>query len=86
WRTRVTGYHWRLPTDLEWAVAAGSRYRDDAVSETAAGDTADPAERWLADYNNAGRDGRARDAKLRPSGGFGVNERGLSDMAGNVWE
>lgn len=85
WRTRATGRYWRLPTDIEWALAAGSRYRDDAVALDAAADTNDPAQRWLADYAGSG-DRPKRDAAVRPIGGFGRNEYGLDDLAGNVWE
>lgn len=86
WRTTVTGQYWRLPDDIEWAVAAGSRYRDDALNVAPAADGGgDPAQRWLADYDQA-RDRPALDATLRPGGGFGRNENGLDDLAGNVWE
>lgn len=86
WRTTVTGQYWRLPDDIEWAVAAGSRYRDDALNVAPATDGGgDPAQRWLADYDQA-RDRPALDTTLRPGGGFGRNENGLDDLAGNVWE
>jgi hypothetical protein len=46
WLSRGTGQHYRLPTDEEWAFAAGSRYRDDGVAV----DANNPAKRWLARF------------------------------------
>ena len=85
WLSRETGMRWRLPTDQEWARAAGSRFVDDArgLDET----TDDPARRWLADYEReAARKAAGRDPAPRPVGSFGANEYGLRDAAGNVWE
>jgi len=79
WLSRETGAHFRLPTDEEWAYAAGSRFKDDAIPETI-----DPGQRVLAIY--------ARDydgdinREPQPIGTFGANENGLVDLAGNVWE
>jgi formylglycine-generating enzyme required for sulfatase activity len=79
WLSRETGAHFRLPTDEEWAYAAASRFKDDAILETD-----DPGQRVLAIY--------ARDRDLntewqpQPVGTFGANENGLVDIAGNVWE
>jgi formylglycine-generating enzyme required for sulfatase activity len=79
WLSRETGEHFRLPTDEEWAYAAGSRFKDDAIPETN-----DPGQRVLAIY--------ARDyegdinREPQPIGTFGANENGLVDLAGNVWE
>ena len=47
WLSRKTGEHYRLPTDEEWAYAAGSRYRDDSLPV----DDSDPSKRWLARYD-----------------------------------
>ncbi len=81
WLSRQTGYAWRLPTDAEWQRAAAERFRDRPEADTAA----DPSRRWLADYAaTAGAD--RPDATLRPRGSFGVNSRGIADIAGNVWE
>ena len=79
WIGAKTGETWRLPSDAEWRVAAGSRARDDALG------AGDPSDRWLARYD-AESAAAESDAKLRPRGGFGVNERGLYDLSGNVWE
>ena len=46
WLSRRTGYTYRLPTDEEWAYAAGSRYQDDGLPV----DDSDPSKRWLARY------------------------------------
>ena len=79
WISAKTGETWRLPSDAEWRVAAGSRARDDALG------AGDPSERWLARYDAESEAARG-DAKLRPRGGFGVNENGVDDLSGNVWE
>ncbi len=81
WLSRKTGEHYRLPTDAEWAYAAGSRYKDDGLPV----DDSDPSKRWLARYERESERGPA-DAETRAFGGFGVNENGLLDIGGNVWE
>jgi formylglycine-generating enzyme required for sulfatase activity len=81
WLSRRTGEHYRLPTDEEWAYAAGSRYQDDGLPV----DDSDPSKRWLARYERESERGPA-DAETRAFGGFGVNENGLLDIGGNVWE
>jgi formylglycine-generating enzyme required for sulfatase activity len=76
------GATYRLPTDEEWAFAAGSRFRDDGFADRAI----DPAQRWLQQYQlEADRDD-TRDATPQAIGSFGVNENGVFDFAGNVWE
>lgn len=82
WLSKKTGYLWRLPTDEEWAFAAGSRFHDDALSIAA---SSDPSIRWLARYDReAGRN--SFDRRPRSIGAFGANEFGLPDLSGNVWE
>jgi formylglycine-generating enzyme required for sulfatase activity len=84
WYSAKVGETWRLPTDLEWAWFAGSRFRDDAVS---ADDGRDGFERrWLAKYEQESSRQPSTDKQPRPAGSYGDNERGLSDLAGNVWE
>jgi formylglycine-generating enzyme required for sulfatase activity len=78
WLSRETGQHFRLPTDEEWAYAAGSRFKDDAIP-----DTNNPGQRVLAIYV---RDYDRIDREPQPIGTFGANENGLVDLAGNVWE
>ena len=36
WLSRKTGHTYRLPSDAEWAFAAGSRFRDDGAPVDAA--------------------------------------------------
>jgi formylglycine-generating enzyme required for sulfatase activity len=81
WLSRRTGRHYRLPTDEEWAFAAGSNYRDDGLPV----DDNDPSKRWIARYERESERAIADDA-VRPFGGFGANENGLLDTSGNVWE
>ena len=45
WLSANTGENYRLPTDEEWAYAAGSRFKDDASSQ--ADDPSDPSKAWL---------------------------------------
>jgi formylglycine-generating enzyme required for sulfatase activity len=83
WLSRKTGETYRLPTDEEWAYAAGSRYRDDGLPV----DSTDPSKGWLARYERESNLKSAEtDSKPRPLGTFGANENGLLDVAGNVWE
>jgi formylglycine-generating enzyme required for sulfatase activity len=84
WLSRRTGVTYRLPTDEEWAHAAGSRWRDDGIAV----DANDPSRRWLERYE---REAKLRQATEGPSepqpvGSFGANENGLVDLSGNVWE
>jgi formylglycine-generating enzyme required for sulfatase activity len=84
WLWRKTGVAWRLPSDEEWAYAAGSRWRDDAVTI----DANDPSRRAIARYEREVqlKEAAAIDGDSKPIGNFGSNERGLLDLAGNVWE
>jgi len=84
WVSEKTGEAWRLPTDVEWAYAAGERFRADI--EGSADDPADPARRWLTQYRNEAALGRKPDPEPRPLGAFGTNSNGVADVAGNVWE
>jgi formylglycine-generating enzyme required for sulfatase activity len=82
WLTRATGVHWRLPTDTEWAYAAGSRFGDDGDVV----DADDPSRRALARYARESALNNEAEGGVRPFGAFGINERGLADLAGSVWE
>ena len=80
WLSRKTGHSYRLPTDEEWVYAAGTRFQDDGITI----DDNDPSRRWLARYEREA--GLSEDASVRAFGSFGMNEHGLADLAGNVWE
>jgi formylglycine-generating enzyme required for sulfatase activity len=81
WLSRKTGETWRLPTDEEWAFAAGSKFNDDGVVI----DENDPSKRWIARYEREA-DRAPSGPGTRTFGAFGVNENGLRDLGGNVWE
>jgi len=83
WLSRETGETWRLPTDPEWRLFAGSRAVDDAFEE---GSPDNPAERWLARYDEESRRKEPAEVKAQPVGTFGTNEHGLADLSGNIWE
>jgi formylglycine-generating enzyme required for sulfatase activity len=81
WLSRKTGEAYRLPTDEEWAFAAGKKFKDDGGSV----DENDPSKRWIARYEREAN--RAPpDATTHTFGSFGINENGLQDIGGNVWE
>lgn len=84
WLSRETAAAWRLPSDGEWAQAAGSRFVDDARGLD--GSETNPALRWLADYEREANRKAASDPAPLPIGSFGANEHGVHDIAGNVWE
>ena len=72
WLSFVTGERFRLPTDHEWfyIYSLGQGYN---------------GEERVYDYSDLQA---IRDIPKRtlPQGAFGVNDWGLADMAGNVWE
>ena len=82
WLSRQTGEHYRLPTDEEWAFAAGSRYKDDSLPV----DENDPSKRWIARYDRESNREFGADSEPQTFGHFGANEHGLYDTSGNVWE
>jgi formylglycine-generating enzyme required for sulfatase activity len=84
WLSRETGEHWRLPTDEEWAFAAAGLFQDDILPESF--DGSDPGRRALARYDREVNRTDTIGRTLRRVGGFGENQNGLFDMAGNVWE
>src|SRR5436190_6174097 len=81
WLPRKTGAHYRLPSDEEWAFAAGSRFKDDGLPV----DEDDPSKRWIARYERES-ERKPGSSAPRAFGSFGINENGLADVAGNVWE
>lgn len=84
WLTTQTGMSWRLPSDAEWAYAAGSRFFDDA--KNIENDAADPSKRMLSKYRQTFSQDREADPEIRSRGAFGANEKGVHDLSGNVWE
>jgi formylglycine-generating enzyme required for sulfatase activity len=83
WLSRETRAHFRLPTDEEWAYAAGSRFADDALPETAYDD---PGRRTLAKFDGGVSRTQGIEKAPQPVGTFGANEHALLDLAGSVWE
>jgi formylglycine-generating enzyme required for sulfatase activity len=84
WLSRATGMSFRMPSDEEWVYAAGSRFKD---SEGPQGiDSRDPGRRALDRYERETAIKDQIDPEPRPIGHFGVNEHGLLDVGGNVWE
>ncbi|MCY1547955.1 Sulfatase-modifying factor enzyme 1 [compost metagenome] len=65
-------------------LAAGSAYRVEAVIEVA--DPGDPAQRWLAEYEQEADRSDAGGLAPKAFGGFGSSSTGLLDVGGNVWE
>ena len=81
WLSRKTGDVYRLPSDEEWAFAAGSKFTDDGLPV----DNSDPSKRWISRYEReSNRD--LSDTAAYAFGRFGANEHGVLDLAGNVWE
>jgi len=83
WLSRETRAHFRLPTDEEWAYAAGSRFVDDALPETAYDDL---GRRTLAKFEGGVSRTQGIVKAPQPVGTFGANEHALLDFAGSVWE
>jgi len=85
WLSQKTGEVWHLPTDEQWAFAAGSRFTDTAlgIEDDAA---SNPALRWLKDYEQQSARKLEHGPEVRSAGAFGENELGIADVAGNVWE
>ncbi len=68
WLSAKTGETWRLPTDQEWAFAAGSRVKDDVIETT----STDFGERWIAKYEK--ESARARVLRSLPNAGTATRE------------
>ena len=57
------------------------QFKDDGLPV----DADDPAKRWISRYERES-DRNFSDTAASPFGRFGVNEHGVADLAGNVWE
>lgn len=84
WLSAETGEVWSLPTHEQIAIAAATKFPDDALGLDP--DSRNPALRWLADYDRETRRKAESDPAPKPIGHFGENEFGLADFGGNVWE
>ena len=84
WLSGKTGLQWMVPSDRQLAFAAGRQFPDDALGLDP--DNKNPAIRWLADYKREAAEKKGRDPAPRIVGSFGVNEFGVADFGGNVWE
>ncbi|MBV5334375.1 MAG: formylglycine-generating enzyme family protein, partial [Sulfuricurvum sp.] len=76
WLNKTTGKHYRLPTEAEWEYAA----RAGSTTQYSWGDEVGK------NKANCEECGSAWGRQTAPVGSFGVNEFGLFDMQGNVWE
>jgi formylglycine-generating enzyme required for sulfatase activity len=84
WLSKATQQHWRLPTDEEWTRAAGDRFHDDALGDL--DDADDPAQRWIKNYRAQAITRGDSEPELRSRGSYGVNNLGIADISGNIWE
>jgi formylglycine-generating enzyme required for sulfatase activity len=84
WLSTETGEVWSLPTHEQIAIAAATKFPDDALGLDP--DSRNPALRWLADYDRETRRKAESDPDPKPIGHFGENDFGLADFAGNIWE
>jgi formylglycine-generating enzyme required for sulfatase activity len=76
WARKASGKELRLPTVDEWyAFSEVPPFRPKKIFT-------DPRLAWAATYGSEGR----IDPTLRRQGGFGVNNKGIADVKGNVWE
>lgn len=84
WFSAKTGQDWRLPTDMEWLRAAGDRAIVMLPDGAIGGD--DPSLRWLQSYRNEVALRGDADFVAHSLGHFGLNDLGVADIAGNIWE
>ncbi|WDR03135.1 SUMF1/EgtB/PvdO family nonheme iron enzyme [Devosia algicola] len=84
WLSAQTGEQWTLPDDRQWAFAAGANFSQDSLDLDE--DGANPALRWLANYEKEAARSSTLDRVPKQLGTIGPNQHGLADIAGNVWE
>ena len=70
-----------LSIEVDDLDIAFSKFKDDGISI----DDNDPSKRWIARYEREA-DRPSSDPSTRTFGSFGLNENGLQDVGGNVWE
>ena len=78
WISSKTGKTYRLPIENEWRELAVN-VLDKEVEKL----FDDPRLSWATDYANFGK---RTVRKTRPVGHFGIEDNGIADIAGNVWE
>lgn len=78
WYTRKFQVAVRLPTRGEWLAFAGEHAPGHKVKLFD-----DPRLAWAADYDLTAV---PESVEPEPSGSFGVNQYGIADLKGNVWE
>ncbi len=84
WFSGRTGVAWRLPSDAEWLRLASDRAFDEGFSADA--NSAERSRRWIHSYRREVQRRGAADLEAHPLGFFGLNDQGVADIAGNVWE
>jgi formylglycine-generating enzyme required for sulfatase activity len=85
WLSSRTGQRWRLPTVEEWDFAAGPMAAAHGTQSSGSAD--DPSVLWLTQFDEQAKASAEEGGPgLKPVGGFGSNQFGVSDMGGNVWE
>ncbi len=75
WKTKKTGYTYRLPTEAEWEYAARGGHLATATQYAGAEKLEDVG--WFVSNS---------DGQTHPVGQKSPNELGIYDMSGNVWE
>lgn len=77
WISKRANHPFRLPTKQEWAFMAKN-----VLPEKPDPIFTDPSLRWASDYMIEARKPR----RLMKRGSFSVNEQGIADLDGSVWE
>jgi len=85
WLSKLTGNHYRLPTEAEWEYAAGGGNASKTIRTKWPGTSNEDSLRHFGNYFEVGKDKDGYEY-TSPIGKFRPNSLGLYDMAGNVWE